>query len=126
MDKTDIKKYLNKKYLLLNSIHNQLGLLSKKDKNITESSNENLNEINKDNIFIKYLQDPNILYNNKTDLINFINELKLFLNDNESIIFPFLDACPKLVKAYIQSDLDEEKLGCGIVYIGSGIGFHIL
>ena len=111
MDKTDIKKYLNKKYLLLNSIHNQLGLLSKKDKNITESSNENLNEINKDNVFIKYLQDPNILYNNKTDLINFINELKLFLNDNENIIFPFLDACPKLVKAYIQSDLDEEKLG---------------
>lgn len=39
MEKTDYKNYIKNKYLLLNSLHDQIYFLSKKDKNNIESSN---------------------------------------------------------------------------------------
>ena len=109
MEKTDKKNYFKNNYLLLNSIHDQINILSKKDKNDSESNNILQNPIN-DNIFIKYLHNNNILFD-KTNLINFIVQLYNYSKNNESIIFPFLNVCPLLVKAYIESDLDEEKIG---------------
>ena len=110
MEKTDVKSNLKNKFLLLKSIHDQIYNLSKKDKNINESNNKHQNLIN-DNIFIKYLHNNKILFDDKTNMINFINQLHNYAKNNENIIFPFLNVCPTLVKAYIESDVDEEKIG---------------
>ena len=110
MEKEDTKSYLKNKYLLLNSIHNQIDLLYKRSKNNNSQTEITQDQFSND-IFIQYLQDPNILIYEKTNFINFIYQINFFLNDNENIIFPFLNACPNLVKAYIQNDIDEEKIG---------------
>ena len=112
MEKTDIKNIIKNKYLLLNLIHNEIEYLSKKDKNNINISNIPQNEYqNNDNILIKYLQNNNIIFTDKTNLINIIYQLNNFLKDGENIIFPYLDIVPNLVKAYIQNDIDEEKIG---------------
>ena len=110
MEKTDYKNYLKNKYLLLNSLHEKIYFLSKKDKNNIESSNIPQNQIN-NNIFMQYLHNKNNFFDDKTNIINFILQLYNFSKYNENIIFPFLNVCPSLVKAYIGSDLDEEKIG---------------
>ena len=110
MEKTDIKNYLKNKYLLLNAIHSQIFKLSKKEKNNSKSSEIIPNQI-EDNILIKYLENPYLLFSDNNNLINFMTQLSNYIKEKENILFPFLNACPTLVKAYIQSDLDEEKLG---------------
>ena len=104
------EKNINTKYLLLNTLHSKLDNLSQSNENSFQSGNKTQNENIENNILIKYIQDPNILFADKSNFINCINELDSFLDNNETIIFPFLDICPKLVKAYIQYDLDEEKI----------------
>ena len=104
------EKNINTKYLLLNALHNKLDFISQNNENSFKSGNEIQNEYNENNILIKYIQDPNILYADKTNFINCINELNSFFDNNETIIFPFLDISKKLVKAYIEYDLDEEKI----------------
>ena len=104
------EKNINTKYLLLNTLHNKLDFLSQNNENSFQSENKIQNEYSENNILIKYIQDPNILFQDKSYFINCINELNSFLDNNETIIFPFLDICQKLVKAYIQYDLDEEKI----------------
>ena len=104
------EKNINTKYLLLNTLHNKLDFLSQNNENSFQSENKIKNEYSENNILIKYIQDPNILFQDKSYFINCINELNSFLDNNETIIFPFLDICQKLVKAYIQYDLDEEKI----------------
>jgi len=111
MSKAEINENIKNRFALLNSIHNQIESLCKNDKESIQSTNESHNELNDYHMLIKFLKNNNILFNNKTNFINFIQQLELFLKDNENIIFPFLDSCPKLVKAYMESDLDEEKLG---------------
>ena len=112
MEKTDAKNNIKNKYILLNLIHNELDYHSKKDNNNIELSN-NLQNKNLTNysIIIKFLQNNKIIFTDKTNLINLILQLKNFLKDNENIIFPFLEITPQLVKAYIESDIDEEKIG---------------
>ena len=109
MEKIDKKNSFKNNYLLLNSIHEQINFLSKKDKNDSDSNNILQNPFS-DNILIKYLNNNNILFD-KTNLINFIVQLYNYSKNNENIIFPFLNVCPLLVKAYIESDIDEEKMG---------------
>ena len=104
------EKNINTKYLLLSTLHNKLDFLSQNNVNSFQSGNKTQNEYSEDNVIIKYIQDPNILFEDKTYFINCINELDSFFDNNETIIFPFLDICQKLVKAYIQYDLDEEKI----------------
>ena len=111
MSKGEINDKINSRFLLLNSIHNQIESLYKNDKASIQSINESKNELNDNNILLKYLKNKNSVFNDRTNFISFIQQLEFFLNDNENIIFPFLDSCPKLVKAYMESDLDEEKLG---------------
>ena len=110
MEKTDYKNYIKNKYLLLNSLHDQIYFLSKKDKNNIESSNIPQNQMN-NNIFIQYLHNKNKFFDDKANIINFILQLYHFSKYNENIIFPFLNVCPSLVKAYIESDIDEDKIG---------------
>ena len=63
---------------------------------------------NENNIFLQFLDDPNII-NKEEFLIKFINEMINQLKLGNNIIIPFLDICPTLIKAYINSNLDEEK-----------------
>ena len=72
----------------------------------------NKNDLNNDNIYIKYLEDPNIIFQNKDDINNnnlklLFNELKKDMEEGNNILFPFLDIFPNLIKAYIESDLDD-------------------
>lgn len=63
------------------------------------------------NIFMQYLHNKNKFFDDKANIINFILQLYHFSKYNENIIFPFLNVCPSLVKAYIESDIDEDKIG---------------
>jgi hypothetical protein len=109
MEKNNYKNYIKNKYLLLSSIHNAREFLSK------QNNNDNLSniipEISNENIIIQYLLNPKIIFNDKSNLINLIIYLNNLCKDNDNIIFPFIDICPNLVKAYIESDIDEEKIG---------------
>ena len=71
--------------------------------------NENMiyNEESLD-IIKKYIDYPNII-NKESSLILFINVLINQLTLGNNILIPFLDLCPILIKAYINSKLDEEK-----------------
>ena len=73
MEKTDVKNNIKKNYLLLYSIHNEIDYLSKKDKNNIKLpdnlQNQNLTNHAND-IIIKYLRDNNIIFTDKTNLIN--------------------------------------------------------
>ena len=65
-----------------------------------------------DNIYIKYIKNPNIIFQNKGDINNnnlklLFNELKKDMEEGNNILFSFLDIFPNLVKAYIESDLDD-------------------
>ena len=87
--------------------------------NQISNTNEKNNKINKkspDNIYIKYLKNPNIIFQNKEDAKNenlksFFNEINQDIDKGNNILFPVLDFVPNLVKAYIESDLDNNNLG---------------
>ena len=68
------------------------------------------------NIIQEYVEDKNII-KNRDKLIEFIEELTNILKIGNNNIIPFLDLCPYLLKAYIESDLDEEKGGNELKYI---------
>ena len=87
------------------------NLINKKESNYKEKNEEkNIEEENKNNnnIIQEFMANPNII-NNKSDLICFIEELILQLNNGINILIPFLDICPILIKSYIESDLDEDE-----------------
>ena len=107
MDK--IKNEFNEKsqnnFLKCKSIHDYFVHL--KDKSINNNYKKNNN-----NIYIDYLEKPSIIFQDKGDDNNknlklLFNELNKDMDDGNNILFPFLDVCPNLVKAYIQSDLDD-------------------
>ena len=67
-------------------------------------------EYDRECIYIKYLENPNIIFQNKGDIHNLklmFNELKKDIEDGYNILFPFIDICPNLIKAYIESDIDD-------------------
>ena len=79
-------------------------------------NNENIINLekddNNDNIYIKYLKNPNIIFQDKGDINNknlklLFDELNIDLDNKNNILFPFLDICSNLVSAYIESDLDD-------------------
>jgi hypothetical protein len=92
-------------------IKNQfLKLKSLHDYFINKNNENNINE--KNNIYIKYLNNHNIIFQNK-DINNenfksIINELYLDIEKGNNIIFPFIDnICINLIKSYIESNLDD-------------------
>jgi len=92
----------------INNINNDI----QDDFVIIEDDIDNDIEYDKEFIYIKYLEDPNIIFQNKDDNNNdnlklMFNELKKDMEDGFNILFPFIDICPNLIKAYIESDLDD-------------------
>ena len=89
-----------------------------KNKQQTDDDNINVikNNINEEcNIYIKYLNNPDIIFQDKGDINN--EKLKLLFKELDSdikmgnnILFPFLSIFPNLIKAYIDSDLDDINL----------------
>ena len=110
------KIYINEKDLINNiKIESTINFINniKKDKSQIKLDK---NEYKDDNIYIKYLINPNIIFEDKKDINNNINKnnLKSLFNElnkdmekRNNIIFPFLEIFPNLVKAYIESDLDD-------------------
>ena len=94
-----------------------------KNKKETDDSNINVIKTNfndlkvkESNIYIKYLNNPDIIFQEKGDRNN--ENLKLLFKELDSdikiennILFPFLDLFPNLIKAYINSDLDDINFG---------------
>ena len=76
------EKNINTKYLLLTALHNKLDFLSQNNSNPSQSGNNIQNEYIENNILIKYIEDPNILFQDKSYFINCINELNSFLDNN--------------------------------------------
>ena len=97
-------------------IHDYFNFKNKKQAN---DDNINLIKINcndlkveESNIYIRYLNNPSIIFQEKGDINN--ENLKLLFKELDSdikagnnILFPFLDIFPNLIKAYIDSDLDD-------------------
>ena len=78
------------------------------NKKKTETKDEENNNINEENIFYNFLNNPTII-NDQSYLVLFINELIFQLKSGINILIPFLDICPILIKSYIESELDEDK-----------------
>ena len=110
MAKKDAKVILRDKFLLLNAIHNKIEFINNENKKAQENT-EMVQDQFSNYMIMHFLQNPNIIFTDKNYFCYLIKEIDYFLNENENIILPFIDACPKLVKAYIESDLDEEKIG---------------
>ena len=101
INKTDL---INNQFLKLKSLHDYF---------INKNNENNFNENH--NIYIKYLNNHNIIFqNNDINNENFksiINELYSDIEKGNHIIFPFLDnLCLNLLKAYIESNLDDKDL----------------
>ena len=79
MSKAEINDDINKRFLLLNSIHNLIESLFKNDRTSIQTINESHNELNDNNILLNYLQNNNILFNDKSNFINFIHQLEIFI-----------------------------------------------
>ena len=60
------------------------------------------------NIINEYRNNPKII-KSKSKLILFIDILTNLLKAENNILIPFLDLCPTIIKAYIDSDIDEDK-----------------
>ena len=121
-DENEIKK--PNIFSKLESIRNYIISKNKKDSNNNneiknfqeEESEEEEEEINEDDlIYIKYLNNPDIIFQDKGDINNknlklIFEELDKDIIDKENnMIIPYLDIIPNLVKAYIQSDLDDKE-----------------
>jgi len=94
------------------------------DKNIIDDKT-NINNINilnenklkenssNDNIYIKYLKDPEIIFKkkdiNNNNLKCLFNEIDYDIEKGNNIIFPFINVAENLVKAYIESNIDDEE-----------------
>ena len=82
-----------------------------------KSGNANIdfsNDNKFNNIYIKYLENKNIIYQSKGDINNenlksFFNELNLDMDNGNNILFPFIGEFHNLVDAYIESDLDDNN-----------------
>ena len=80
-----------------------------------ENKSINVNKIKEDNnfnhIYFKYLENNDIIFqnkdNNNENLKLLFKELNNDLDKGNNIILPFLDVLNNLVKAYIESDLDD-------------------
>ncbi len=101
------KDLKEKIYLKIKSIHEYF--INKK--NNTEKANLYSKKEN-DNFYIKYLNNNNIIFQDKGDINNtnlklLFSEINKDIDNENNILFPFLDVSQNLVKAYVESDLDD-------------------
>ena len=67
-----------------------------------------LNNKFNDKFLLKYINDPNII-NDTSNLTIFIKEIKKLIGVGNNILLPFLDILPKLIKLFIETDIDESE-----------------
>ena len=106
--KINEKESKNDHFSKIKSIHDYY---SAKKENLLIINMDN-NKKENDNIYIKYLENPDIIFQGKGDINNenlklLFNELNKDMDEGNNILFPFLDICSNLVKAYVESDLDD-------------------
>ena len=107
----DEKNELNNNLsFFINNLHQDF---TKNENNINNIQDE---KSSSKNIILEYLENENIL-KNKDKLISFIEELTNIIISGNILIIPFLDLCPNLIKAYIDSDLDEETGNSELKYM---------
>ena len=69
---------------------------------------KNPNQIDKnDNILIKFLENINILKENKENISLFINELSRQIKNGNNLILPFINPCYYLIEVYINNDYND-------------------
>jgi len=111
-------------FLEIKSIHDYLDSKNKKDLNENKNEklksdkiilNENIlkENLGNDNIYIRYLKDPEIILPkkdiNNINLKCLFNEIDYDIEKGNNIIFPFINICENLLEAYIQSNLDDKE-----------------
>ena len=109
---------LNKKnkYNVIKLIHDFFIANDKKELEINETGIKNANFDKKNlNIYINYLKNPKLIFKDKgndndENIILLFKQINDDIDKGNNIIFPFLDICPNLVKAYIESNLDDVNI----------------
>ena len=106
-------------FLEIKSIHDYLDSKNKKDlngiKNEELKGDENIikENLSDESIYIKYLKDPEIIFKkkdiNNNNLKFLFNKIDYDIDKGNNIIFPFINVCENLVKAYIESNIDDEE-----------------
>ena len=102
---------MNESNIMFSKIKAIESFFISKNLNIAQNNEEKIEEEKNINIYIKYLKNPGVIFQNNDlnnkNLILLFNELKKDLEMGNNIIFPFINIIPNLVKAYIESDLDD-------------------
>ena len=80
-----------------------------KQNNKNDIDSNNIKNQNEKYILQTFIEAPKEVYEKSSNLKLFIKELIIQLNRGNNIIIPFLNLCPFLVEAYIESDLDEDN-----------------
>ena len=106
------------KYNVIKLIHDFFITNDKKELEINETGINfaNFNEKNV-NIYINYLKNQKLFFkdkgnDNNENIILLFKQINDDIEKGNNIIFPFLDICPNLVKAYIESNLDDVNIFC--------------
>ena len=77
-------------------------------KNSNNNGNSETDKEKENNIYFKYLEDPNIIFQSDNNNLKLLfKELNDDLDNGNNIILPFLKIFKNIVKAYIESDLDD-------------------
>ena len=108
----------------ITKIKNLYNYLQKTNKDKMNTEVEELDKINaspqinsqkiekeKDHIYIKFLENPNIISDpsNCYELLNLlINELNKDIKNKNTLFLPFLNLFPKLIEVYINSTIDDD------------------
>ena len=114
-ENNDIKKTIKNIYLKNKSIHDYFINFKNQYLKSNEIKRKSTNINESQNIYIKYLKNPDIIFQDKGDINNknlniLFDELNEDMDKQNNIIFPFLNILPNLVQAYIDSDLDDPNI----------------
>ena len=108
MDINSIEDNAKNNAPLSDNLKNYIDSLLNQPNEEIKNKNKIVEQNNKENILKEFIDNNNII-KNEEKLKFFIEELIKQLNDGNNILIPFLDICPKLIKSYINSKLDEEE-----------------
>ena len=114
MENSNIQNYekRNDIFLKLQKFHDYFSLKHGQEINNQKNQENTINE--EKNIYIKYLDNPEIIFQkndpNNKNLKLLFKQIENDIKNENNILFPFLNLTSNLVKAYIESDLDNNIL----------------
>ena len=114
MENSNIQNYekRNDIFLKLQKFHDYFSLKHGQEINNQKNPENTINE--EKNIYIKYLDNPEIIFQkndpNNKNLKLLFKQIENDIKNENNILFPFLNLTSNLVKAYIESDLDNNIL----------------